>query len=486
MCTEGPLAGQLIAIDGEQVFGRELPDPGPLGDDPRLSRRHARVFFDEAGRPVVEDLGSTNGTWVNGKRLTDSRTLSAGDELRLGQTTLEVNVAEQVRATVPDTAAAGVGPTVPDVRPHLRIVAGPMEGQELPLGDELLIGRNYGDPGALGGDPRLSRRHARIARGPGGVYFVEDLGSTNGTKVNGQRLYRTHSLKDGDEIHVGSSTLRAGGLPRAPLTDELPETSGSTATAEEEAAEQEARLRLAEPFEPQGAARARLSSKGVVAAFAGLFVAAVIAAVAATQLAAPPVSRACPRGFICHGPPTGPPLQVLRTFTGALGWRVEYDPQMAGVGSENPNQVVIEESDAQDRKLGLTPGTKIIGVVVRAYRTRQLPAQAAMRVLAGSLASRLVGTTDAPSSDQMFGNPALGFHNANGEVLEGNVRTPQGPGPLFKVAVMAASSGGVTITAGVLYQVQTGAIQQNNPDEPLDQFADQVLETVRFPSDGAA
>ena len=69
--------------------------------------------------------------------------------------------------------------------PVLRVTAGPQRGEEIPLDQELLIGRSYGEPGALGGDRRLSRRHARIARGPGGVFFIEDTGSANGTRVNG-------------------------------------------------------------------------------------------------------------------------------------------------------------------------------------------------------------------------------------------------------------------------------------------------------------
>jgi len=82
-CTGGPLIGETLTVESELVLGRELPEPGRLGGDPRLSRRHARVFIDDAGRGMVEDLGSTNGTWVNDEQLTDGRILANGDRLRV-------------------------------------------------------------------------------------------------------------------------------------------------------------------------------------------------------------------------------------------------------------------------------------------------------------------------------------------------------------------------------------------------------------------
>jgi pSer/pThr/pTyr-binding forkhead associated (FHA) protein len=486
-CTSGPLAGELITVDAELVLGRELPDPGRLGGDPRLSRRHARVFVDDARRAVAEDLGSTNGTWVNGERLTERRILADGDRLQMGQTTFEVEVREQ--PTQLDTAAAGAVPTVadaPPTAPRLAVLAGPMQGEELPLADELLIGRSFGEPGALGGDRLLSRRHARIGRGPGGVFFVEDMGSTNGTLLGGERVRGAQPLKDGDEIKVGSSTLRAVDVPRARLAAELDEPQAGAPAFAPPGAQRAAAAPRA--FQPQGQAGARLSSRAVIGAFAAVFAASAIIATVAVLLASPLGSRLCPQGFTCHRPPTTPPLRALSTFTGSLGWRVEYDSKAAAPvgGSPSANLLLLHETDAQDRALGAKPGSNLIGVVVHAYPAAQVSAQGAMQSMASTLDSRLLGTIAAPSSDQMFASPVLGLHPAQGVVLEGNAQTPQGPGGLLKIAVLAASSGGVTIAAGVIYQVLQGQRQANNPDQPLDQFGDTVLETVRFPSDGGA
>jgi pSer/pThr/pTyr-binding forkhead associated (FHA) protein len=61
-----------------------------------ISRAHA-LFGLEAGRPFVQDLGSTNGTLVNGER-TERRELQDGDELRMGRLVLRMRVPEQARA----------------------------------------------------------------------------------------------------------------------------------------------------------------------------------------------------------------------------------------------------------------------------------------------------------------------------------------------------------------------------------------------------
>jgi pSer/pThr/pTyr-binding forkhead associated (FHA) protein len=484
-CTKGPIAGEVLEIEAELVFGRVEPEPGHLGEDPRLSRRHARVFIDDAGSAIVEDLGSTNGTWVNDERLEEPRFLHHGDELRVGQTCFTVELPKGRAATQLDSAIAA--PTLsdgPPATPCLRVAAGPSQGLEIALGDELPIGRGYPEPGDLGGDRLLSRRHARIARGQGGVFFIEDTGSTNGTVVNGQRVRGSQSLKDGDEIKVGLSTLVAVHLPGAPLTPEL---------EEEPAAERvpSGRRPLAQTgsgaFEPQGEAGARLSSRRATTVFVAVFAAAAIIATGTVFLAAPLGTRACPQGFICHKPPTAPALRALTTFTGSLGWRDEYDPQLAAPSKADitGNQLVLHETPGGDQLLGAAQGSNSLGIWIRGYQASQISPQAAMQSMIDTLDSGLVGATTAPSSDQTFDIPVLGFHRATGQVLEGDARTPQGPGPLVKVAVLAASAGAVTVVAAVVYEVRRGTTQNTNPDEQFDRFADQVLETIRFPSDGS-
>jgi hypothetical protein len=85
------LQGTRIPISGgELILGRDMPPPGELGGDPSLSRRHARISRDANGRLWVEDLGSTNGTLLNGSRITAMEPLRARDRLDIGTTVLEV------------------------------------------------------------------------------------------------------------------------------------------------------------------------------------------------------------------------------------------------------------------------------------------------------------------------------------------------------------------------------------------------------------
>src|SRR5207248_672732 len=92
----------------------------------------------------------------------------------------------------------------------LHVEAGPAAGSSVAVENEpLLIGRGPGrdSVGALGGDPELSREHARISVA-NGAWIVEDLGSTNGTFVNGKRIGAPTELRSGDRIKVGTTNLR--------------------------------------------------------------------------------------------------------------------------------------------------------------------------------------------------------------------------------------------------------------------------------------
>lgn len=89
--VSGPAAGTRLKPRSEPLMlGREADDEGRLGDDAEISRRHARIARAEDGRLLVEDLGSTNGTFVNGDRISGPTVLETGDTVSLGATTLKV------------------------------------------------------------------------------------------------------------------------------------------------------------------------------------------------------------------------------------------------------------------------------------------------------------------------------------------------------------------------------------------------------------
>jgi hypothetical protein len=95
---------------------------------------------------------------------------------------------------------------------EIEVVGGLRAGSTLLVTDELVMGRQTGGEGQFP-DAEMSRRHARIARAAGGDYEIEDLGSSNGTVVNGLRIASPTLLSVGDSIELGGTALVVRSLP---------------------------------------------------------------------------------------------------------------------------------------------------------------------------------------------------------------------------------------------------------------------------------
>jgi hypothetical protein len=109
--------------------------------------------------------------------------------------------------TSPQSPGAGTGPRAI----VFMVEAGPASGTEISFASEFRLGRDERG-GDLGGDATLSRQHAILRTGPGGI-TVEDLGSTNGTFVNGSRISGVRQVRPGDTVEVGHSRLRLAQAP---------------------------------------------------------------------------------------------------------------------------------------------------------------------------------------------------------------------------------------------------------------------------------
>jgi predicted component of type VI protein secretion system len=80
----GPTPGATFPLEGDQIIiGRDAASNVAI-NDAEVSRRHASLMF-QGGKYVIEDLGSTNGTFVNGQRLVSSTVLKSGDVVSLGE-----------------------------------------------------------------------------------------------------------------------------------------------------------------------------------------------------------------------------------------------------------------------------------------------------------------------------------------------------------------------------------------------------------------
>jgi len=111
--TSGPAAGRSIELDREVVIGRE--DAADLViQDPEISRRHAALRPGPGGAVLVEDLGSSNGTFVDGRQITEPVTLTPGAKLQMGDSVFALQPGGAAAPTATATAAgappAAAGP----------------------------------------------------------------------------------------------------------------------------------------------------------------------------------------------------------------------------------------------------------------------------------------------------------------------------------------------------------------------------------------
>ena len=74
-----------IAMEGPQLTIGRKPDNDVVIDNPAVSGHHARIY-DREGAVYVEDMNSTNGTYVNGRRVSTQELLRADDRIRIGDT----------------------------------------------------------------------------------------------------------------------------------------------------------------------------------------------------------------------------------------------------------------------------------------------------------------------------------------------------------------------------------------------------------------
>jgi pSer/pThr/pTyr-binding forkhead associated (FHA) protein/S1-C subfamily serine protease len=213
--------GRTLELHDSVVrLGRDPSATIPFtGDDARVvSTRHVELrHTGDAWRLV--DLGSRNGTYLNGGRVQGEAPLAPGDEVRLGETgprLLVVAVGEAPGATLPEAPAFAVeaaraagarSPSrAPEARPYGVTLIATATGKRFEAqGTRIRIGRGKECEvrPVEGSEGIVSRVHAELTVGPSGGLSVRDVGSKNGTFLNGDRITSPMPLRLGDRISLG-------------------------------------------------------------------------------------------------------------------------------------------------------------------------------------------------------------------------------------------------------------------------------------------
>ncbi|MEO1272789.1 MAG: FHA domain-containing protein, partial [Myxococcota bacterium] len=166
-----------------------------------VSRRHSRLFVRD-GKCFIEDLGSSNGVYVDSQRIQGEHNLGSGAQIRIGDYYLYLEYNRGDSEGQSDVVSTHI--VSQDANAHKLIrVRDAFAGEEFVLSEiHNTIGRtdeNY----ILLNDQSISRRHA-IIENTGLVYSLQDLGSSNGTSVNGRQVSGSTVLKEGDTVRFGN------------------------------------------------------------------------------------------------------------------------------------------------------------------------------------------------------------------------------------------------------------------------------------------
>lgn len=217
---EGPDTGQEFELKkSEIILGRDSTCD-LVFSSPAVSRRHARVFF-ENGEFLLEDMGSRNGTIVNNERLSTPHILQDGDKFYLGsairlsftaprqaadQTQLGELDATQLVDVEPALSKTVEGEALPDeqlIPPQLLVSIAGQEPRTYNLVKERLTIGRAPDNDIVIASPIISGLQATLERSGLGYNLKLNPGATNPIYSQGKPLAGEHFLNDGDVLRVG-------------------------------------------------------------------------------------------------------------------------------------------------------------------------------------------------------------------------------------------------------------------------------------------
>lgn len=242
---------QALEFDEERVTIGRTADNAVRISDALSSRHHCQISRTGDGYQA-EDLKSRNGTKLNGEPLTQATLLQPGDRIEVGDSI--VHYAERLDAPRPRAATkrrasakrAAEPPAEPAAGPlkasdgaSLRVTSGADAGKTARLAPlPFVVGRKKGASLQLQ-DEDLSNEHCMVVEDQGVLHLV-DLGSTNGTFLDGERLRGRAQLRPGVTIRLGAGlTLEVVGPGGAKPSARKASAEGSARSARPKSARAE-------------------------------------------------------------------------------------------------------------------------------------------------------------------------------------------------------------------------------------------------------
>ena len=197
-------------VDPRLTIGRDKTNNLVINDE-GISVFHAELQQEE-GKLFLRDTGSVNGTFLNGEPVTKRTEVKVGDTIRLHL--VELQVIDPTKAP-PEPVAPPVKREMPKAAPlwQVKAMTGVISGRMFPIDGTNVIGRDPHCDIVVGG-AHVSRRHAEFLI-RNGALWVKDLGSSNGSFVNGKR-YEEVALQNGDEVKFDAMIFKVVG-PTEPV-----------------------------------------------------------------------------------------------------------------------------------------------------------------------------------------------------------------------------------------------------------------------------
>jgi len=198
--SDGNVAEHFSFDHGAYVIGRQ-EDCDIVLPSSSVSRRHAELFVED-GRCFIEDLNSANGVTVDGQKVVKQRHLGTASQVRIGDYYLYLEYQDRDQMADQDVRSTLF---ISDDTQHFKLVRinDEFAGEEFALSEmDNTIGRTD-DNFILLSDQSISRSHATIER-RGDEYILRDLDSSNGTRVNDDRISGPTPLQSGDTVKFGS------------------------------------------------------------------------------------------------------------------------------------------------------------------------------------------------------------------------------------------------------------------------------------------